>query len=337
MITYIVTVVTLGVIYSIVCLALNVRWGWAGEFDFFVYGLLALGAYVDAIATLGKAPGKALGVTYLLGLHLPWIVGALIAMSVTSLVSLIVGSIALRQLRQMYFAIMTFSSVLIMAAVIGQETFIFNGYSGVYGVPQPFNSVLKLGDSAYSWFFLGLCVVVLVVVYVVIECIFWSPYGLVLRAIREDEVAAASFGFNPYTQRLKAYVLGGAVAGLAGSLLVSYLSAFNVDAWSPIETVLIFAAIIIGGTGNSLGAVLGSFVVFGVILESTRFLPSVPGHADAPAAIRGLAIALVTLAFLRWRPQGILPERHVHSSVRTQSIRHLQITAARLAARVGRS
>lgn len=311
MIDYAVTIATLASIFAIVALALNVRWGWAGEFDFFVYGLLALGAYVYAVITLPPAPKDDPGLIYMLGLSQPFPVGLIGAMAVTGFVSLIVGAVALRSLRQVFFGIMTFSSVLIMAAIISQETGIFNGYNGVFGLTQPFNDILQLPDTEYSYFFLGLCVISLILVYLLLERIFWSPYGLVLRAIREDEVSAAAFGRNPYTARLKAYVLGGVIAGFSGALLVSYLTAFNTDAWTPQETVLIFACIIIGGTGNGKGAILGSFIVFGLILEGTRFLPAIPGHPDLPSAIRAIAIAVVMLAFLRWRPQGLLPERHL--------------------------
>jgi branched-chain amino acid transport system permease protein len=309
---YLVSIVTLAVIFAIVSLALNVRWGWAGEFDFFVYGLLAVGAYVYAVIVLPPAPKDDPGLIYILGLNGSFPAGLLGAMLVTGAISLVVGAIALRDLRQVFFGIMTFSSVLIMAAVISQEVHLFNGFSGVFGVPQPFNDILRLADQDYALFYLGLCLVFLVLIYALLERIFWSPYGLVLRAIREDEVAAAAFGKSAYTARLKAYVLGGVISGLTGALLVGYLTAFNTDAWQPSETVLIFACIIIGGTGNSRGAILGSFVIFGLILEGTRFLPAVPGHPDWPAAVRAIAIALVMLAFLRWRPQGLLPERHLN-------------------------
>lgn len=312
MIDYLVTIVTLATIFSIVALALNVRWGWAGEFDFFVYGLLAVGAYVYAVVVLPPAPKDDPGLIYMLGLSQPFPVGVVAAVAVTGLISLVVGAVALRSLRQVFFGIMTFSSVLILAAIISQETRLFNGYNGVFGLTQPFNDILQWPDAQYAWFFLGLCVVSLVLIYLLLERIFWSPYGLVLRAIREDEVSAAAFGKNPYTARLKAYVLGGVISGFAGALLVSYLTAFNTDAWTPQETVLIFACIIIGGTGNGKGAILGSFIVFGLILEGTRFLPDIPGHPDAPAAIRAIAIAVVMLVFLRWRPQGVLPERNLH-------------------------
>lgn len=311
-VNYVVTVLTLAVIFSVTALALNVRWGWAGEFDFFVYGLLAVGAYVDAVFVLPPVTSSDVGVSYVLGLRMPFIVGALAAMVITGIISLIVGAIALRQLRQVYFGITTFSAVLIMSAFVGQYTALFDGYNGVFGLPQPFNSVLNIPYFQYGYFFLAFCVVILIVVYLVLERVFWSPYGLVLRAIREDEIAAAAFGHSPYAARLKAYVLGGMIAGLSGALLVSYLSAFNTDAWTPIETVLIFACIIIGGTGNGRGVILGTFIVFGVILEGTRFLPDIPGHPDWDAALRAIAIALLVLLSLRFRPQGLLPERHLN-------------------------
>lgn len=319
MATFILTVSIFAAIFSITALALNVRWGWAGEFDFFVYGLLAIGAYVYAVMVLPPAPKNNPGLIYILGLRMPFIVGIIASMAVTGVISLVVGAIALRSLRQVFFGIMTFSSVLILAAVIGQQTAIFNGYNGLYGVPQPFTSVLHLTGNAWSWFFLGLCVVILIAVYLLLERIFWSPYGLALRAIREDELAAASFGHNPYAARLKAYVLGGMIAGLSGALLVIYVTAFNTGAWSPAETVLLFAAIIIGGTGSGRGAILGSFIVFGLILEGTLFLPAIPGAPNAPSAIRDVGIAVITLAFLRWRPQGILPERHLRDMPRPPS------------------
>lgn len=316
MIYLIITVATFALIYAVAAVALNVRWGWAGEFDFFVYALLAVGAYLYAVVVLPPAPPHDTGLTYVLGLRQSPLVGALVAMVACSLISLIIGAIALRSLRQVFFGITTFAAVLILSAVITQQTNLFNGFTGVFGVQKPFDSVLNLDPNAYNVFFLLVCLVIVVVVYVILQRVFWSPYGLALRAIREDEVAAAAFGHDPYMARLKAYVLGGAMAGLSGALLVAYLGAFNPQAWSPIETVLLFASIIIGGTGNMKGAVLGSFIVFGLVLEGTQFLPALPGLPNAEAALQAIAVGLIMLAFLRWRPQGVLPEQHYRDSAR---------------------
>jgi ABC-type branched-subunit amino acid transport system permease subunit len=315
----IITVATFALIYAVAAAALNVRWGWAGEFDFLVYALLAVGAYTYAVMVLPPAPRNDTGLTYILGLRQSPVVGALAAVAVCSVLSLVIGAIALRSLRQVYFGITTFASVLILSAVITQQTALFNGFTGVFGGQQPFNSALNLSPSAYHIFFLGLCAVVLLGVYLLLQRIFWSPFGIALRAIREDEVAAAAFGHDPYIARLKAYILGGALAGLSGALLMAYIGAFNPQAWSPIETVLLFAAIIIGGTGNMNGAILGSLIVFGVILEGTQFLPSLPAFPNAEPALRALAIGLVMLVFLRWRPQGILPEQHYLDNPRVRA------------------
>jgi branched-chain amino acid transport system permease protein len=316
----IITVATFALIYGVAAAALNVRWGWAGEFDFFVYALLAVGAYVYSVVVLPPAPRNDTGLTYILGLRQSPVVGALAAIIVSSFLSLIIGAIALRSLRQVFFGITTFAAVLILSAVITQQTSLFNGFTGVFGAGYPFNATLKLDPNAYRVFFLGLCAVVVLAVYFLLQRIFWSPYGLALRAIREDEIAAAAFGHDPYRARLKAYVFGGALAGLSGALLVAYIGAFNPQAWSPIETVLLFAAIIIGGTGNMKGAILGSFVVFGLILEGTQFLPAMPGLPNAEAALRAMAIGLVMLVFLRWRPQGLLPEQHYLDAPRVKKI-----------------
>jgi len=315
MLDYLLSVATLVTIYSIVSLALNVRWGWAGLFDFFVYALVAIGAYVYGVVTLPPAPSNQYGDQYILGLHLPFVAGVAIAMVVTSVISLIVGAVALRQLRQLYFGIMTFSSVLIIAVIIMAAPWLFNGIIGLYGVEAPL-SQLGLDPTTYALLFLGICLLALTLVYLLLERLFWSPFGLCLRSIRDDEVAAAGFGRNPYSERLKAYVIGGAIAGLAGALLITYLTTWGPGAWSPIETILIFTAIILGGTGNNRGVIIGTVVVFGLIGEGSRYLPILPGFPDAYAALRIIAIAILTIVVLRWRPQGLLPEPHMRDGVR---------------------
>ena len=308
MIAYVVSVLTLVAIFSIVSMALDVRWGWGGLFDFFIYGLVALGAYGYGVLTLPPSPNQP-GDTYVLGLSLPPVIGVLGAMAFAAIVSIVVGAVALRQLRQIFFAIVTFASVLILAAIISGQSSVFNGYDGLYGITAPFSTTLS--PSTYQWVFLGGCFVVVGVVYVCLERLFWSGFGLSLRACREDEVAAETFGHRTYTVYLRAYAIGGAVAGLGGALLAMDLTAWNTGAWTPIETVLVFAAIVVGGSGNSRGAIVGSAIVFGAISQGTLFIPPIPGLPNVLPAIRSIAVALLLLIALRFRPQGILPERHI--------------------------
>lgn len=307
MIAYIVGVITLGVIISIFCLGLNVRYGWAGEFDLAYYAFIALGAYMYIVIVLPRntlPPPNA----YILGWSMPFVVGMLGAVIVSAIGSLLVGAVALRKLRADYFAIVTVATSLIAYTVISQDFGLFNGYNGVFGVPPPLNGILNLDPTTYSYLLLGICLVGLGIVYVLLELLYRSPFGRTLRAIREDETAAAAFGRNVYVAKLKAYVIGGMVAGFGGSLLAIYLTAFNPASWSSFETFLLYAAVILGGTANSRGVVVGTFVTLVGITEGTRFLPTIPGHADAAAALRNITIGALILIVLRFRPQGLLPE-----------------------------
>src|SRR5207302_405574 len=140
-----------------------------------------------------------------------------------------------RKLRGDYFAITTLATALIMQAVISNDARIFAGYNGLYGLSQPFNSVLRLNPHVYPVFYLAFCLAVLIAVYLFLERLFWSPFGRALRSVREDETAAAAFGRNVFALKLKGYVIGGVIAGLGGALFVHFLGAFNVSAWSPVE------------------------------------------------------------------------------------------------------
>lgn len=308
MIDYIVGVITLGAILAILCLGLNVRWGWAGELDLSYYAFVAIGAYMYSVLTLPPSnlpPPN----TYILGLRWSFVPAVLGAMVVTGVASLLVGLVALRKLRGDYFAIVTVATSLIIYTVISQDFSLFNGYNGVFGVQQPFNSLLKLNAAQYSYFLLGLCLVALLGTYFVLELLYNSPFGRTLRAIREDETAAAAFGRNVYLDKLKAFVVGGVVAGFGGAMLAVYLTAFNPASWSSFETFLLYSAIIVGGSANSRGVVLGTAVTLVLITEATRFLPQIGGNADALPAIRNICIGLLIILALRFRPQGILPER----------------------------
>jgi ABC-type branched-subunit amino acid transport system permease subunit len=285
-----------------------------GELDISLFAFVAIGAYVSAVMTL---PPSALPPPdhYILGLHLPFLVGVLFAMVVCGILSALVGSIALRSLRGDYFAITTVATTLIIYAVISQTTWIFDGFAGLYGLPQPFNSVLNLEPDAYAVFYLAICLVTLALVYLFLERLYRSPFGRALRSAREDERAAAAFGRNVYLLKLKAFVIGGVIAGMGGAFLAHYLSAFNPYAWDTAEVFLLYAALFVGGAGNQRGVLVGTFFVAVLIQEATRYLPTIPGHPDAAAAIRFITIGLLIIGVLWLRPQGLIPEPRARDRV----------------------
>jgi branched-chain amino acid transport system permease protein len=163
---------------------------------------------------------------------------------------------------------------------------------------------------------MGLCLVLFALVFLFMWRVSNSRFGMALRTLREDERAAAAFGRDIYRLKLKGYVLGAGLGGFAGALFAAYLSAFNPSAWSPVEVIVLYSAVLVGGRGNIWGVALGVVIMGLLVQESTRFLPRLPGldelntvHPQLLLAARGAIIGLVLVLFLRFRPQGLLPER----------------------------
>jgi branched-chain amino acid transport system permease protein len=306
MIDYLVSVLTEGSIFAIMALGLNVVWGWSGDFDLAYYGYVALGAYMTLVLTIGPPTPPA---TYTLGLSLPFPVAVILAVISAMLLALIVGAIALRHLRGIYFSIVTLGAVYVLYIFAGQFVPLFNGYNGVSGLFDPMGSILGLDFYSYPFFYLGLCIVILVAVLVMVTRLSGSRFGLALRSLREDERAAAAFGRDIYVTKLKAYVLGAGIGGLGGALFAAYLTAFNPSAWSPVETIILYAAILVGGRGSTRGVVLGVAVMVMGLQEATRYLPEVANQPSFAPAFRLILTGIVLVLFIRFRPQGILPER----------------------------
>ena len=308
MIDYIVSIFTEGAIFAIMALGLNIIWGWSGDFDLAFYGYVALGSYMTLALTIGPATSPT---EYVLGLSLPFPVAVILAMVSAMVLALIVGAIALRHLRGIYFSIVTLGAVYVLYIFAGQFVPLFNGFNGLSGLFDPMGDVLGLDFNTYPYFYLGLCLVVLAVVVLVVTRLSGSRFGLALRSLREDERAAAAFGRDIYTTKLKAYVLGAALGGLGGGLFAGYLSAFNTSAWSPVETITLYAAILVGGRGSTRGVIVGILVMYMGLQEATRYLPEVAGHPSFAPAFRLILTGVILVLFIRFRPQGILPERRM--------------------------
>jgi branched-chain amino acid transport system permease protein len=307
MFEYLVSVGTLAAITAILALGLNQRWGLSGQLDLGYYLYVALGAYIDGVLTLPNAHSQP-AVSYILGLHLPFLAGFAGAGLGTGLVSLAIGSVALKNLRGDYFAIVTVAATIIAYTAISQYKPLFNGYNGLYGVSQPFASAVNLSPQGYQAFYFALCVVVLVAIFVVLELLRRSPFGLAVKAVREDETAASAFGKHTYLLRLKAYVIGGVVAGLGGSLFMHYIMAFNPASWSPLETFLLYGALLVGGTANNLGAVVGVLIVLIAFPQLTQLIPALGSNSNAGPAVQNIVVGLLIIVVLRFRAAGLLPE-----------------------------
>jgi branched-chain amino acid transport system permease protein len=303
---YWVTILTEACIFAIMALGLNVVWGMSGDFDLGYYGYVALSTYLTIVLTVGKPLPP---VKYILGYHLPYLLAVLIAVLITVAVATVVGLVALRGLRAIYFALTTLGAVSVLYVLVQTYTPLFNGFNGVAGLVDPMGNSLGISYQNYRYFLLGLSATVLALVAVLTSRLSGSPFGRLLRAVRDDEDAVAAFGRSVYKTKLKAYLLGAILAAVAGGLFAAFLGAFNPSAWAPAEVLTLYAGVLVGGRGNVKGVILGIFVVYIGFLELTRNLPEISGHPEFAPALRQVLVGLLIILFLRFRPQGLIPER----------------------------
>jgi branched-chain amino acid transport system permease protein len=289
--------------------ALNMQFGWAGVPNFAFIIFQAAGAYAAGVVTLGPDTGVNSFQHYILGAQLPFPVPLLVAAAAGALVSLLVGLLTLRRLRRDYQAAVFLLVAVIASDVAAADVHLFNGSNGIAGVPQPLAGALSsLGPSAYQWLYAAFVAVICVAVLLLVRRLGRSDWQRALRAARDDEPAARALGLNAALLRMQVFVIGGALAGLSGGLIVEFIGAWSPGAWQYAETFAILTGIILGGVANNWGVLLGTFLVQILFVEVPSFLPQIgyPGLIDA---LVWVVIGSLWLVVLFVRPRGIWPER----------------------------
>ncbi len=288
--------------FAIVVLGLNLQWGFTGLFNVGVAGFVALGAYTSALVTTPEVAGR-LG-----GLGWPVAVGWLCAMGVAGLAGLVVGALALR-LRHDYLAITTFGVAVTIQLVANNATALTGGPFGVQFIPKPLQSWLGTG-LPWTLGYLAVSLGLLGLVYLALERLVRSPWGRVLRAIREDEAAAASLGKRPFVFRLQSFVIGSMLMGLGGAVYAHFVGYIAPEDFLPILTFQLWAMLIVGGSGNNRGAVLGAFVVWTFWAAAGSLLRGwVPQAEQArAAALQVVLIGVLIACMLVLRPRGLIGE-----------------------------
>jgi len=315
MISFFISIGIIVAIYALLALAMNVRWGYAGLLDFGIVGFFAIGAYADAILTTPRSEAYVFGVRSAIGFGMPIWLGFLAAAAAAALAAFLIGIPSLR-LRGDYLAITTIGLAETIRFVAVNEKWLTRGVQGIRNIPQPFRTVAP-GHHKALYFLLVLAIVV--TLYYLVERIRVAPLGRVFRGIREDEVVTESLGKWVFGNQMLAFVLGAALAGAAGSLWAHFAGSIQPHDFGADVTFLIWVCLIIGGSGNNLGAMLGTLLVIGVFQQATRFLPPIPGHPQWIPALRLIAIGLLLIITLRVRPQGLIPERAVDVEGRVRS------------------
>ena len=248
---------TTAAIFAIVALALNVQWGYTGTINFGVVGFFGIGAYVSALLTLDP-PGQF--ENYVGGLELPvpvgWIGGALAG----GVLALLVGLPTLR-LRDDFLAIATIGIATILRSIANTQEGLVNRARGLNGIPRPLEGMSRDLGIDYDWLLLVMTGLALLAVFLVVRGATASPWGRVLRAIRENEATTQSVGKMTTSYRIQSFVIGGALMGLAGAIWAHRIGTIAPDSFDNLTTFLVWTMVMVGGSGNNRGVMLGALVV----------------------------------------------------------------------------
>ena len=299
LLSYLIFFLTLVGIYALLSLGLNVQWGYTGMLNIGIAAFFAVGAYTSAILT---SPAEAVPGGY----GLPVAVGMLAAMLTAGILAVLIGLITLN-LRTDYLAIASIGIAEIVRLFLKNEEWLTNGVRGMAGIPKP---LAGYGQGMNDFLYLVLVLALILIVYLACERAYHSPWGRVLRAIREKEIAASAMGKNTLSFRLQAFVLGSAIMGLAGAVYAHFVGFISPEAFDPLfATFLVWVMLIAGGSGNNRGAILGAVIIWGV-WSLTEFLTSrLPAeYVTQGAALRVFLIGLLLQVILILRPEGLLPE-----------------------------
>lgn len=327
-VAYLLAPVIAACLYAILTLGLNVQWGLTGLFNIGVAAFFAVGAFTSALITKPMPTGLAAEyIKQLFGLNLPFPVGVLGAIVVCGVIALLIGLLTLR-LREDYLAIATIGIAESLRLVFQNERWLANGPQPLSGIPKPLFCLVEdppcawlpdflkellapLDSRDYDVLLLVFLVLSLMVLFWLLQRVTQSPWGRVLRAIREDEAATSAFGKNVFAFKVQAFVLGACVMGIGGALFTASVSTIDFGLFHPMSyTFMVWVMLMAGGSGNHKGAVFGTFAIWAIWMGTT-FLSDkvVPFEFKTQVFyVRYLLVGVLLLAILLFRPQGILPE-----------------------------
>lgn len=292
---------TVAMIYAVGALGVNVNWGFTGLFNVGVAGFFAVGAYTSAILTAPESTN------HLGGFGLPVPLGIVVAMAMAALVAWPIGKICLR-LRSDYLAIATIGIAEILRLTFRNFQGLGGGPFGVNNIPKPFESLARPWDQIA---FLLLMIAIVGVILFLLQRAWSAPWGRVLRAIRENEDAAAAAGKDVEKFRLQAFILGSSLMGLFGALTAHQLKIITPEGTEPLlVTFLPWVMLIIGGAGNNKGAILGAILIWGLWTLTDLMTGRLPDEwALRVSYLRIFLIGLLLQVVLQKYPSGLLPEK----------------------------
>ena len=286
---YLVAIAIQVLIYTLLCIGLNLHYGFTGLINFGHVAFYCIGAYTSALLAIAGFP--------------IWI-AMVAAILLAALSSYPIGILSLR-LGSHYLAIVTLGFSEVIRLFAHNEEWLTGGAEGLTAIPKPFLS-LGVGTGTETAY-MGVLIVLILIAVVVTLRLVKSPFGRVIEAIRDGEDAVRSLGKDPARFKMQVLMIGAGLAGLAGALQAHYITYLTPEQFTPLVTFLVWMAMIMGGTGKISGAVVGSTILL-AILEGSRFLRDVlPGVSEVDmASVRLGAVGLALILFTLYRPQGLM-------------------------------
>ncbi len=283
---YILHILILIGIYTILSVSLNLLVGYTGILSIAHAAFYGVGAYVAALMALK--------------LQTPFLLNLFLAIIASGIFGALVGIPSLR-LRDDYFVIATFAFQIITFSILNNLVDFTGGPLGLPGIPQP--NIFGFEITTHIEF--------LILVLILAGITFWisnrivkSPFGRLLKAIREDEVFVRASGRNVSSAKIKVFVIGASLASIAGVIYATYITYIDPTSFTIMESIFIISIVIIGGSANLKGSIVGAAVLI-ALPELLRFI----GLPNSIAAnIRQILYGALLVIFMLWRPQGFLGE-----------------------------
>ncbi len=292
-------------IYALLTLGLNLQWGETGLFNAGIAAFYAIGAYTTAILITGPAP-ISIGnyPAHLGGYSWPWLPALAISGLTAGFAGLLIALTTLR-LRTDYLAIATLGLGEVIRLFLANDEPVTGGTFGIYQIPGLMDFFQGAGFTAQEGYLLIAVTggALVAVAFTVLWYLGRSPWTRALKSIREDEDAAEVLGKDTFTLKLQSFVLGCAIMGIAGSLYTVVFAYIEpVITFKPQITFTVWAMLILGGSGNHKGAILGAFLFYATDFGSQVIGSSLTGGtgipSTAPLLAQNLSLLLVTVPFV---------------------------------------
>ena len=291
-------------IFAIVALSLNLEYGFAGLGNFGKVAFFLVGAY--AYTLLAQT-----------GIH--FTLSIILSSMIAGAFGLLVSLPALR-LREDYLAIVTLAFGEIIRIVVKAEDWIARG---VWGITVP--SAINLKDASYEITILaniGLVFFSLAICFIFLQLVANSPYGRIIRAIREDAMAADTLGKNNFKYKAQVFMMGSIVAGLGGALFAQYIGYIQPQMFLPILTFTIWIMVILGGPANNYGVVVGAILVQ-LFERGTMIIKDYIALPIDPNNIQYILFGILIIIILLYRPSGLYKESKVKTSATKRALKWL--------------